>query len=61
MVPTSLAKRTVTGSRSANRAEFQFHFGQEEYFVEEVLCGGVADVVGDLHGRGDVAVWVASE
>jgi hypothetical protein len=47
MVPTSSAKRTVTGSFSAKRAEFQFILAIRAS-EEERQGGGVANVVGDL-------------
>ncbi len=37
------------------------HLGHQQHLGEERLGGGVADVVGDLHGGRDVAVRVAAE
>jgi len=36
------------------------HLGEQQHLGEELLVAGVADVVGDLKGGGDMAVGVAA-
>lgn len=36
------------------------HFRHQEYLTEKRLGGGVADVVGDLHGGWDMTVPIAA-